>query len=40
MQSLWMGMASLLWAFELKPDGELDPALKVETERFTLGNIG
>ncbi|KAG9048573.1 hypothetical protein FS837_012514 [Tulasnella sp. UAMH 9824] len=40
MQSLWIGMASVLWAFELKPDGELDPALKVEMERFTLGNIG
>ncbi|KAG8895506.1 hypothetical protein FRC01_012331, partial [Tulasnella sp. 417] len=40
MQSNWMGIASVLWAFELKPDRDLDPALLVDLERFTLGNIG
>ncbi|KAG8989392.1 hypothetical protein FRB90_002256, partial [Tulasnella sp. 427] len=40
MQSLWMGMATVLWAFEIRPDGEIDPKLRVEEERFTFGNIG
>lgn len=39
MQSMWIGMASILWAFEIKPVGEIDPKLRVDTERFTLGNV-
>ncbi|KAG8947347.1 hypothetical protein FRC04_010795 [Tulasnella sp. 424] len=39
MQTMWIGMASILWAFEVKPVGEIDPKLWVDTERFTLGNV-
>lgn len=37
-QSLWIGMALTLWAFEIKPDGD-DPALHSDIGRFTLDSI-
>lgn len=38
-QSVWIGMVLALWAFEIKPVGDDDPALHSDTERFTLGNL-
>lgn len=38
-QSVWIGMVLALWAFEIKPVGDVDPALHSDTERFTLGNL-
>ncbi|KIO29647.1 hypothetical protein M407DRAFT_70131 [Tulasnella calospora MUT 4182] len=37
-QSVWIGMALTLWAFEIKPVGD-DPALHSDLGRFTLDSV-
>ncbi|KAG9048572.1 hypothetical protein FS837_012513 [Tulasnella sp. UAMH 9824] len=38
MQSVWIGIALTLWAFEIKPVGD-DPALHSDIQRFTLDSL-